>query len=62
MQKSAGERLSGYFADQGLRSASQRNAILKTFVEAGQYLSAEELYARVKKTDPASAMQRYTAR
>jgi len=52
MQKSAVEQLSGYLAGQGLRSTSQRDAILKTFVEAGQHLSAEELYARVKKTHP----------
>jgi len=52
MQKSAVEQLSGYLAGQGLRSTSQRDAILKTFVEAGQHLSADELYARVKKMHP----------
>jgi Fur family ferric uptake transcriptional regulator len=52
MKKSAVEQLSGYLAGQGLRSTSQRDAILKTFIEAGQHLSAEELYARVKKTYP----------
>lgn len=52
MQKSAVLQLSGYLTGQGLRSTSQRDAILKTFVEAGQHLSAEELYARVKKTYP----------
>jgi len=53
MQKSAVEQLSGYLAGQGLRSTSQRDAILKTFVEAGQHLSADELYAQVKKKHPA---------
>ena len=52
MKESAVEQLSGYLAGQGLRSTSQRDAILKTFIEAGQHLSAEELYARVKKTHP----------
>src|SRR3990172_409134 len=52
MQKPSVEQLSGYLAGQGLRSTSQRDAILKTFVEDGQHLSAEELYARVKKTHP----------
>jgi Fur family transcriptional regulator, ferric uptake regulator len=52
MTKSAVEQLSLYLAGQGLRSTSQRDAILKTFIEAGQHLSAEELYARVKKTHP----------
>ena len=62
MQKSAVEQLSGYLAGQGLRSTSQRDAILKTLIEAGQHLSAEELYARVKKRTRVSDMQRYTER
>ena len=62
MQKSAVEQLSGYLTGQGLRSTSQRDAILKTFIEAGQHLSAEELYARVKKRTRVSDMQRYTER
>jgi Fur family ferric uptake transcriptional regulator len=52
MAKPAVEQLSRYLATQGLRSTSQRDAILKTFIEAGQHLSAEELYVRVKKAHP----------
>jgi Fur family ferric uptake transcriptional regulator len=52
MKKSAVEQLSGYLAGQGLRSTGQRDAILKTFLESGQHLSAEELYVRVKRTRP----------
>jgi len=52
MQKSTAEQLSGYLSGHGLRSTSQRDTILKTFIEAGRHLSAEELYARVKKTHP----------
>jgi Fur family ferric uptake transcriptional regulator len=52
MRKPAVEQLSQYLATQGLRSTSQRDAILITFIEAGQHLTAEELYARVKKTHP----------
>jgi Fur family ferric uptake transcriptional regulator len=52
MTKPAVEQLSQYLATQGLRSTSQRDAILKAFIEARQHLSAEELYARVKKAQP----------
>jgi Fur family ferric uptake transcriptional regulator len=52
MQKSAVGQLSGYLAGQGLRSTSQRDAILKTSVEAGQHLISEVLSVRVKKTLP----------
>lgn len=52
MKKPAIEQMSQYLASQGLRSTSQRDAILKTFIEAGKHLSAEELYARVKKAHP----------
>jgi Fur family ferric uptake transcriptional regulator len=52
MRKSAVLQLSEYLATQGLRSTSQRDAILKVFIDAGQHLSAEELYARVKKSHP----------
>jgi len=52
MQKSAVEQLSGYLADKGLRSTSQRDTILKMFVEAERHLGADELYARVKKIQP----------
>lgn len=37
---------------QGLKSTIQRDAILKLFVDAGEHLSAEELYERVKKRYP----------
>jgi len=37
--------------------------MLKTFVEAGQHLSAEELYARVKEKNPGVGYATiYTAR
>lgn len=49
MKLKAVEQLSRYLSGQGLRSTSQRDAILAVFVEAGQHLSAEELYARVRK-------------
>jgi len=52
MKKPAVEQLSQYIATKGLRSTSQREAILKIFIGAGQHLSAEELYARVKKAHP----------
>ncbi len=52
MLKNAAQRLTEYMAVQGLRSTSQRDKILDVFVEAGQHLSAEELYARVKKVHP----------
>jgi len=52
MQKTAIEKLSEYLVGQGLRSTSQRDSILKIFVEAGKHLSAEELYVRVKKSHP----------
>jgi len=50
MKKTAVHQLSEYLATQGLRSTSQREAILNAFIEAGQHLSADELYARVKKS------------
>lgn len=52
MRKTAVEQLSEYLTGQGLKSTSQRDSILKIFVEAGQHLSAEELYVRVKKSHP----------
>ncbi len=52
MQKKAALLLTKYMAGQGLRSTSQRDEILKVFVEAGRHLSAEELYALVKKSNP----------
>lgn len=41
-----------YLAGQGLKSTDQRDKILKIFIEAGRHLSAEELYAQVKKAHP----------
>ena len=52
MRKKPSEQLSEYLAVKRLKSTSQRDTILQVFVEAGQHLSAEELYARVKKTHP----------
>ncbi len=52
MRKNAAEQLSDYLAGRGLKSTSQRDNILHVFVEAGRHLSAEELYARVKKAYP----------
>ena len=52
MRKAVVQQLSEYLTVQGLRSTSQRDLILKIFVDAGQHLSVEELYIRVKKTHP----------
>jgi Fur family ferric uptake transcriptional regulator len=52
MKKNAAQQLSEYLAGQGLKSTSQRDTILHVFVNAGSHLSAEELYARVKKAHP----------
>ncbi len=52
MRKSAADHLSQYLAGQGLKSTSQRDAILRVFVSAGRHVSAEELYGRVKKSNP----------
>jgi Fur family ferric uptake transcriptional regulator len=52
MQKSAVDKLTGYLADQGLKSTKQRDAILKIFAGAQQHLNADELYVRVKKVNP----------
>ncbi|HUI45724.1 MAG TPA: Fur family transcriptional regulator [Nitrospirota bacterium] len=46
------DRLSAYLSGQGLRSTTQRDKILRIFVDAGQHLSAEELYLRVKRAHP----------
>jgi len=50
MLKHAAQQLDDYIAGQGLRSTGQRGEILKLFVKAGRHLSAEELYALVKKS------------
>ncbi|HXY53129.1 MAG TPA: Fur family transcriptional regulator [Nitrospirota bacterium] len=52
MKRNASKQLAEYLADQGLKSTSQRDTILHIFVDAGRHLSAEELYARVKKSHP----------
>jgi len=52
MRKKPTEHLSEYLVDQGLKSTSQRDKILDVFVKAGRHLSAEELYARVRKSHP----------
>ncbi len=52
MKKKAAEQLTEYLAGQGLKSTQQRDEILKVFVGAGRHVSAEELYALVKKTHP----------
>ncbi len=52
MPKLLTEQLSEYLSGQGLRSTNQRAAIVKVFMEAPRHLSADELYARVRKTHP----------
>ncbi len=52
MRKKPSEQLSEYLAVKNLKSTSQRDTILNVFVDAGRHLSAEELYARVKKLHP----------
>jgi Fur family ferric uptake transcriptional regulator len=52
MRKKPSEQLSEYLAVKNLKSTSQRDTILQVFVDAGRHLSAEELYARVKKSHP----------
>lgn len=52
MPKKAVNQLAEYLANRGLRSTNQRDTILDIFVSAGRHLSAEELYARVKKVHP----------
>jgi len=48
-KQAAVEQLSAYLSGQGLRSTTQRDKILRIFVDAGKHLSAEELYLRVKE-------------
>lgn len=52
MKKKATEQLTEYLSGQGLKSTHQRDQILKIFVDVGRHLSAEELYALVKKSHP----------
>ncbi len=51
-KRTAVEQLSSYLSGQGLRSTTQRDKILRVFVDAGQHLSAEELYLRIKEIHP----------
>jgi Fur family transcriptional regulator, ferric uptake regulator len=50
MSNKAFQQFTEYLSGQGLRSTTQRDRILQVFVEAGQHLSAEELYLRMKKS------------
>jgi Fur family ferric uptake transcriptional regulator len=52
MQKKPSEHLGEYLSGQGLKSTTQRDSILDIFIKAGEHLSAEELYSRVKKVHP----------
>lgn len=52
MQNKTNDKLIEFLAGQGLRSTSQRDLIFSVFAEAGQHVSAEELYAQVKKKNP----------
>ncbi len=51
-KQAAVEQFSAYLSGQGLRSTTQRDNILGMFVDAGQHLSAEELYMRIKEVHP----------
>jgi Fur family ferric uptake transcriptional regulator len=51
-KQDAVEQLSAYLSGQGLRSTTQRDKILRVFVDAGQHLSAEELYLHIKRVHP----------
>ena len=50
MHKKAATQLTEYLAGQGLKSTTQRDSILQSFVQAGRHVSAEELYGLIKKT------------
>jgi Fur family ferric uptake transcriptional regulator len=50
MRKRPTEQLSEYLALKGLKTTVQRDVILHVFLQAGKHLSAEELYARVKRS------------
>jgi len=52
MLKKANDQFLKYLAGRGLRSTNQRGTILAIFIQAGHHVSAEELYARVKKVHP----------
>jgi hypothetical protein len=50
-----------YLTRQGLKSTRQRDVILDEFLRSGSHLSTEELYLRLRKSTPASAMPRSIA-
>lgn len=52
MHKKAATQLTEYLAGQGLKSTTQRDSILQSFVQAGRHVSAEELYGLIKKRFP----------
>lgn len=41
-----------YIAEQGLKSTQQREIILDEFLKAGDHLSTEELYLRIREKHP----------
>ncbi len=45
-------RFRDYTAAKGLKNTPQRQLIMETFMSADGHLSAEDLYAKVKKLDP----------
>ena len=45
-------QFAAYFADKGLKLTSQREQILRAFLNQGGHISAEELYDEVKKDNP----------
>lgn len=52
MLKKASQHLAAFISGKGLRATDQRDKILAVFVQTGKHVSAEELYARVKKAHP----------
>lgn len=52
MRKNPTDHLRAFLAEQGLKSTSQRDKILRAFIEARQHLNAEELHALVRKELP----------
>ena len=49
---SAAERVASSLSGKGFKSTRQRDSIVRIFAAAAQHLSAEELYALVKKAEP----------
>ena len=48
----ARKKFSAYLLEQGLKSTRQREIILEEFLSSGSHLSTEELYLRLRKTNP----------